>query len=314
MRHISEFTQLITPDGTTFNFDAQDKFLISETGYGMPPINYITQKGPYQHGETVIDYRLQPRTIQLVHRHNACSRTDFYNNRATLLNMLRPNRQTSGTLTPSTLRKILPDGSRRDLKVVISQGPEFVASQQGQWDEWSFMETLRFTAYDPIFYEPTQQSTTLTVGTPINLWEFPLEFPSPMGRNFVFGNPSTAGHYTTIAYTGTWLTYPGFVLTGPMDGPTIKNYSTGETIALLYNLSNGETLTINLDYGVKSVTSDIAGNVLWCVKDASDFSTFHLAPTPEASGGNNVILVDAGNWKTGVSSIAISYYRRYIGL
>lgn len=309
-----EFTQYITPDGLTYNFDALDKFLISETGYGMPAIEYQTQQGPFQHGNTALDYRLQPRVIQIIHRVNACSRTEYYNNRSTFLNFIRPNRQTPGNFTPGVLRKVLPDGKRRDLKVFLEQGPEFVARSSDRWDEWSFHETIRFIANDPILYDPTEQVVSLTSAATVDLWEFPLELPRPMGRNFVVGDPLTAGSHTHITYAGTWLAYPRIVLVGPMDGPTIQNYSTGESISFLYNVNSGETITLDLSYGNKSVVSSIAGNILWAVRDTSDLAMFHLAPAPEVTIGDNILTFDAGSWLTGTSSATIRYYTRYIGL
>jgi len=303
-----EFTQYITPDGRTYNFDALDKFLISETGFGMPAIEYQTQRGPFQHGETALDYRLKPRVIQIIHRSNACSRDDYYNDRSTLLNFIRPNRQLPGYFTPGILRKVLPDGSRYDLKVFLEQGPEFVARSGDKWDEWSFQETIRFIAHNPIFYDPDLVTVNISGSTINNLWEFPLTLPKPMGRNFL------SDPVTTITYTGTWLEYPGIVITGPMDGPTITNNSTGETISLLYNINSGETVTFNLGYGSKSAISNIAGDILWAVKDVSDLATFHLAPDPEVALGANTILISAGAWLLGTSRISFQYHNRYIGL
>jgi hypothetical protein len=154
----------------------------------------------------------------------------------------------------------------------------------------------------------------LTVPATISLWEFPLEFPKPMGHNFVVGDPLTAGSHTHILYTGSWLDYPTIVLDGPMDGPIISNTSTGEKISFLYNVNSGERITIDLTYGNKSVTSNISGDILWAVKDTNDLAVFHLGVDPEVTNGDNIITLDAGSWLTGTSLVTLKYYKRYIGL
>jgi hypothetical protein len=78
-----------------------------------------------------------------------------------------------------------------------------------------------------------------------------------------------------------------------MEGPIIENYSTGEKIQLNYVIAVGEVVTINLDYSIKSVTSSINGDITEVVADVTEFARFHLAPDPEVSGGNNVILFSA---------------------
>src|SRR3990167_9916197 len=102
----------------------------------MPQIEYITQRGPYQHGVTVQDYFLQPRVIQMLIRQQYCSRIKLWAGRSNILNHLRPNRQSPGQLNTGKLRKYLPDGSIRDLDVLIQEGPRFEARNL-KWDEWA---------------------------------------------------------------------------------------------------------------------------------------------------------------------------------
>ena len=68
---IYEFTQYTAPDGEVYRFNIHDQFVLSETGMGMPIVRPISQSGPLQHGETIYDYRLEPRTIQLIMRRRA---------------------------------------------------------------------------------------------------------------------------------------------------------------------------------------------------------------------------------------------------
>jgi hypothetical protein len=132
---------------------------MQSSGWGTPPVDYITQRGTFQHGETVKDYFLTPRTIQLLIDQSFCDRDSQWAGRASLLDAIRPNRQLTATgVVPGTLRRILSDGSIRDLKVFISEGPSFDPDLGDGWQEHSFKEVLRFIAHDPVIFDPTLQS------------------------------------------------------------------------------------------------------------------------------------------------------------
>lgn len=157
MGGIQEFDYYISPapENREFNLhDAEVMFIMSGTGHGMPPIEYITERGPLQHGESLIDYRLRPRLITMVTRRRFPCRQDYWDGRDDLLDALRPNRQAIGQFNPGVLRKILPDGSMRDIKVMIESGPAFEPRAMDRWDELAFTEILRFVAHDPIFFDP----------------------------------------------------------------------------------------------------------------------------------------------------------------
>jgi hypothetical protein len=320
MRNFTEFTEYYTPDGQLYRFDTHDKFLVSDTGYGMPPITYITQKGPNQHGETVIDYRLGTRIVQLVHRRNECDRIGYWDARSELLNFFRPNRQLLNSFTTGVLRKVLPDGKKRDLDVLVEQGPAFQARRLDEWDEFGFMETIRFIAFDPSFYDPNEECMVWELGDTLDELQFPMTFKSPIatkgapdGNGLIFISHSI---YTTtsIVYTGTWHAYPVIQIVGPLNGPSITNVTTGKTIALNYDVSSGETVTITLQYGNKTVVSDVAGSIIGTVTSPSDLAEFRIVPDPEATGGVNEITVFGANADELETEISISYKTRYIGI
>jgi len=311
MVQLYEFTQYISPDGEVYRFETDDKFLISETGFGMPPISYITQRSPIQHGETAIDFRLNPRVIQLVHRRNGCSREEYWANRSALLNVIRPNRANyygrsyPPLLQHGKLRKIFKDGSMRDLDVVIEQGPEFVARDPSRWDEWAFTETLRFIAHDPILYDPVEKSQVWTLALDSEL-EFEITFPIRFGDQAVNTN-------TDITYLGSWLSYPRFVIQGPTTGFYIENTTTEEVLRYTRRIVNGETVTVGLDFGNKSIVSSVSGSVIRYLTDDSDLATFHIAPDPEAPSGVNTFNIILPDPVFGTTAITMYWYDRYIG-
>jgi hypothetical protein len=301
----------VATDGTiadwtnVYSFDdREDRFEFSFTGWGMPPIDYITQQGPFQDGVSLLDYRLKPRVVQLTHRRVGGCRDSYWDMRSDLVNILRMNRGSSG-LERGRLRRVLPDGSKRDLYVVIEQGPRFEARDPEEWDEWSIFETLRFIAHDPIIFNPAQQSASWTISETSELI-FPIEFPIIFGAAII-------NNELDVTYNGTWLTHPTITITGPLYGPIIQNNSTDEEIVINYDVEPGDTLTLDLNYGVKTVEDADGTNRIGTVTPDSDLATFHIAPAPQVSGGVNTLKVIGGNADDN-TAVAITWYDKYIGI
>lgn len=292
-RVISEFHQYISPDAITYDFHTATKYgrwVMSSTGWGIPPIDYITQMGPFQHGATPRDLFLKPRVIQLIIEQNFCNRDDYWVGRANLLNHIRPNRQAIATaMVPGQLRRLLSNGSVRDLDVFIRQGPQF-EQQLGKWKEWGFRELLQFIAFNPVVYDPTQEAQAN--------WNIPV------------GNVDDTQNVT---YLGTWEEYPCLIITGPLNNPIINNNTTGEVIDLNYNIPAGRVVTITLTYGLKTVVDDLGNNLIGTVTVVSDLATFHLAPDPEAALGVNAIRL-RGTLATAATDFEIQWHTRYIGI
>lgn len=296
----NELDLYITADGTTYKLsDPPTRFVLSVEGEGMPPIQYVVQRGAYQHGDTVRDFFLQPRIIQMIVRHTFCDRTAYWAGRTELLNLLRPNRG-GGTPGIGTLRKILPGGVVRDLCCVIQQGPNFAPRQVGitgnnVWDELAYTETLRFVADNPIYYDP---KGNVTVVSAPNIGTFPMTFP------IVF---PTHTFTTNITYAGNWDEYPTIAVKGPLTSISITNTTTGETINFSYPLAPGQTVTFSLTYGLKTVTLQDGSNLIGYVTIPSDLAQWHLAP-----GVNTINIAIAGE---GASTQAtFTYFNRYIGI
>lgn len=306
MGKYTEFTDFITTDGEVYAFDSTDRFLVSEEGLGMPPIEYIVQSSPFQHGETVVGYRLKARTIQLLHRRNSCSRDAYWASRANLIDILRPNRGVYGTISTGILRRTLSNGVKRCINVMIDQGPVFVSRSMEQWDEWSYQETIRFIAHDPTFYDPVEVSTNYPFN-PENQLQFSFSFP------FILYSPAGIGTNTWVTNSGTWIVYPRIVLTGPMEGIDITNMETNERIRLNYSIKEGEVVTINLAPGSKTVTNAAGTNLIGAISSDSNLSTFHLEPAPAVTGGANRMYIGCTG-TNGVSSIDFKHYNRYIGI
>lgn len=290
-----EIDLFITPDNTSFLLGPSvDYQVMTWENTGLPPIDFVTQRGPYQHGVSLRDQFLLPRVVQYRIRRQYCGRDDYWSGRNNLLDMFRPNRVV-GTADPrGTLRKVRSDGTKRDLKVMVQEGPRFEAPSLDRWQQWTIDEIIRFIAHDPVFYDPTQLSVVFGTGGALT---FPITFP------IVFAG---FGFTTTLSYIGTWLEYPSFVITGPLSAFTVTNTTTGEDITVTYVLAVGESISIDLTYGNKRITKNDGTNLIGYVSAGSDIATFHLQP------GSNTIEVTATG-SGAATAVSMTYYNRYIG-
>lgn len=307
MAKLLEFDQLITPDGKTYNFDTRvDKFVWGITGQAIPPISYITQRGPFQDGQSVLGYRLEPRAIQMIHRRNSCDRNEYWDDRADLLDILRPNRQPTTSFQTFVLRKIRPDGSKRDLNVVYSDGIGFRGGVPDMWDEWSIQEPVRFIAHDPIFFDPTENITSYAPGVLDDELSFPITFPIQFGI-------SADVEALSITYGGTYRSFPQIILVGSMTDPRIKNITTGQEIALDYTITTPRAVTINLAFGNKTIEDDLGNNLIGNLTEDSDLVSFAIEADPLAEDGINSIGISASETDAN-AEVIIRYFTKYIGI
>lgn len=309
-REIIEAYAFITPDGELFPLvSPSGRGLVRLiAGAGMPPIRYLTQTAPEQHGATAIDFRLQPRLLTMTYREDGCSRNDYWQIRTAIIDALRPNRGPADERpAQGTLRIIRPDGAMRDIDVLTESTPSITPGTD--WDEWAIQEPLRLIANDPTFYDPAAVGISFTFLANTQL-VFPITFTP--GVSIVFGG-SLLYEASTIQYAGTWSAYPIFQITGPLNNPIITNASTDEKIELSYNIPNSTVVTIDLTTGVKTAVDDGGGNLLGVVTTDSDLGTWHLAPHPEVSNGTNIITVQGSNAGNN-TAVTMTYHTRYIGV
>ena len=309
LANAGEFTAYISPDKIVYPFHTPHnlgRWIISESGWGTPPINYVTQRGPFQHGVTVKDFFLQPRVIQLLIRQGFCDREELWAGRAGLLDEIRPNRQAISTATvPGELRRSFSDGRVRSLEVFIAEGPRFEPQQVNIWDEFAFQEVLRFIAHNPIVFDPRRNDVNFIVDLDSQL-VFPITFPIQFGSGEV-------DDILNINYVGTWESLPIIVITGPIERPRINNVTTGEKLQFSIDISPGQIVTIDLSYGSKTVIDDTGANLIGGLTADSDLATFHIAPTPEAPLGVNTMRL-RGQHATRATDVEIRYFDRFFGI
>lgn len=300
----------ITPDGQTLVLhDPPDKTVLFYEGDGLPDPEYDTTRGPFQHGFNVLGMREPQREIDLTLRWNACSRDEFWDMRHSLINFLRPNRTDINNSSPGVLRRVLSNGEIFDLDCYLTKGPLWKYPRG--WDHWSVQESLKFTAFNPILYNPTTKSQLVQDFTPAVDPDIiiPLEF------EFIFGETSPSiTKAITINYLGNWESFPAIIITGPYEGITIQHQTTLAKVALSgYSSPAGETTTIDLTYGRKTILTNSGVSLLGYVTNDSDLSAFSIQPEPEVAGGVNIfdVVVISGSADT---LVQMQYKDRYIGI
>lgn len=292
----------IRPDGVKYTLHAPPwRAVISEEGFGTPPLEYVTDRAPFQHGDTVRTFTAGPRPIQLVVIHNFCSRADYWTGREEFLDAIKPQ-VGAAPPQPGKLLYYLSGNKKRQIDVLLESGPGFV-QPEGGWREWSFTEAIRFVAHDPAWYDPTANLTTFVFATEQQQLVFPITFP------IVF---ESTEDFADLTYTGTWVEFPTIVITGPVTGFSIQNLTTGDEISLTGTILAGESVTITLR-GVKTVVHSDGSSWLTHLTADSDLATFSLVPHPTAPGGLNQLRI-SGSGTNAQSFVSVSWYRRYFGI
>ena len=279
-------------DGTVFAYET------FPGDFGAPPINYITRSGYKQHGSTEIDYLLQSRTFDIdFFRAAACDRTTYWQNRAALLEIFRPNR--GGQMT---FRVNRVDGSARALKVRATPGLRFGSQRT---NDFNVRETVNFTAFDPVWFDPTRNSLTVAATTSNDL-VFPITFPIQFGASGTL-------YIQSLTYAGTWATYPTLILTGPYTNAVISNITTGFSIYMTIAIAAGETRTIDLTPGSQSIVDQNGNDAFSDLGPISNLVNFNILPDPEIAGGVQTIQATLYG-ASGASGFSLQYYNRYIGI
>lgn len=276
MVYAGDLHTIRTFDGEQLVIPDEDNRFLLYIGYGAPPINYITQRGYKQHGETKLDYLLDPRILTIEFwKKPACDRVTYWQNRAALHDLLRPNRGGSLELTLT-----IPDGSQRSILLDPTPGAVFNTSQQED-NNWEIDEVLDFIAFNPVWYNPSITVTAVAQDTDQEL-VFPITFP------IMFG-PGGVTYSTTITYVGNWQTYPIMTITGPYTSLTLTNTVTGAVITLEVPIGVSQSRILDLTPGAISIVDENGVSAFGDLGEDSNLVDFTIEPHPIAPNGNNEI-------------------------
>lgn len=296
---------VITDDGMEFHVPDEDNRFLVAVGFGAPPIEYQTRRSYKQHGETKVDYTLSPRavTVQLWKK-AACSRIEYWENRAALHDLLRPNR--GGSLL--FVLTMADNVTKRAIYLDPNPGAQFNNDSDDD-NNWSLDETLEFIAFNPVWF-----GVDAVVSTPAATTDTELVFPITFdASNIIFGLNGLQFN-TTITYNGTWVSYPIITLTGPYNSATLLNVETGVMMSLNVAIAAGEQRIITLTPSALSIVDGTGADKFGDLGPDSDLVDFNIRPHPEVPGGVQTIQAIILGGTAGQTAVSISYYERYYAI
>lgn len=285
-----------TVAGATFNLNGYDAtsgityYYQGDQGFGLAPMHRITQRGPMQHGDTDVDFRLDPRILQLPVFAVTSSVDDYYVARGRLLSVFSPSNAV-GTLTVTT------STWSRSIDVKVLGGMAFDTDPQVGY---TLKAVIQLRADDPTWYDVT----LLTINGSSGIAGTPTAYPVVYPRTYGTANINAT---TTYEYDGTWQTFPVITATGPITGLVITNNTTGQVITTTGSIAAGRTYTYDLRYGKKTVYDDLGNNQIATVVSSSNLATWSIVT------GINSISITASS-SSAPASVIITYYTRFVGI
>jgi phage-related protein len=153
--------------------------------------------------------------------------------------------------------------------------------------------SLLFRAFDPFWYDTAV--TAISVG-PTQASFFPI-FPLRLSGSEVYAD-------TAVDNSGDVETWPQWTVTGPGNGPVLRNLTTGKAIDLTgVVLGVGETVEIDTRPGMKTVRRGDGSNLYGDMATGSSL-------WPLVKGSNSLRLEMSAT--TAASSFALRYSRRWL--
>jgi len=274
-------------------------YLVGTVGFGLAPSHQLTQRGPFQQGDTYVGFRLDPRIIQLPLVVEASSPEDSFTKRAKLTSLFRMNDDAV------QIRIAWTDGATTYDRTITGR-----VFGQLSLDTDSHYNAIRTTVQircnDPTWVDTTQNSVVLsglTSGTPT---PYPKPYPVTYGANGL-------DKYTTFNYDGTWESYPIIQVTGPVTDLALVD-TLGNIISFNTAVPAGQLWTIDLSYGVYTVYDQDGVNQFSALTAVSDPVNWKIYPESDlVPYGVNTIGV-SGTGTDADSNITMYYYSRYIGV
>ena len=290
------YTITYTTGGATFNLNGYDAVsgitynYQGDQGFGLAPMHRITQRGPMQHGDSDVDFRLDPRIMQLPIVAITTSIDDYYTARGRLLSVFSPS-NVVGTLTVTT------STWSRSIDVKVLGGMAFDTDPQVGY---TLRAVIQLRADDPTWYD----ANPLTINGSSGIAGTPTAYPVVYPRTYGTANINAT---TTYTYDGTWLSYPVITATGPITGLVITNNTTGQVITTTGSIAAGRTYTYDLRYGKKTVYDDLGNNQIATVASSSNLATWAIVT------GTNSISITASS-SSSPAAVIIAYYTRFVGI
>lgn len=277
--------------------------LLEFADVGLPGIERITQRGAFQHGDTNVDYRLQPRTFLIRGLVAASNSFQHMRVRDIISKMFKVN-NTPGTITITSTQTIgeYSTTSQRAIDCVVGGGLNFTSDTTAGYDVYY---DIQLRADNPVWYDPNPVTVTITNSLDGNPTDIPAVIPRTYGSE-------TINNTTYINYDATFLTFPDFVIAGGDGG--INNLAiynvTQNSVIRITSIPANATYYVNLRYGNKTVIDQNGTNVTYTVDPSSNFTTFAIVPGTGFQYQTNVIVVESDS-SSANSMVVMTYYNQY---
>lgn len=302
--------------GETYALNNIEGFtLLDYFGLGLVNVSRLSQRGPYQHGDTDLGYRQDARVIGLTWGIWGSGERPLYDLgelRTRLYSIFRPRDD-----DPVQLLFVMPDGRKRQADVNL-QGAFDGGSQSYEGYAAQRLAAV-FKASDPRLYHPKQQSTSFNLLSSISGLPIPFTVPIPIGE-------SALNTTQNIVYADgdilAAVEYPTITVHGPITSPIIENLTTDEIIAFTagdgLTIGSGEFIVVNLN---NKTALDQDGNAVdGYLSDDSDLAAFHLSYASEKlydgsynTDGTNAIRVQ-GDGVNLITRVDIKWFNRFEGV
>lgn len=275
--------------------------VVSIDGIDTASVEAITEQGPLQDGDTDIDMRLNPRTVQMVLQ--AVTRAAPYDHES---NRLLFNR----IFAPSTRLGVL--------QITYDNGQQFAITarmmgnagiKRGLEEDRLMRAGVVWRCPDPLWYNPIEHVISLGLGLGSTGFAVPTPVPTFIGG-------STANQTYTLNYDGTYREFPIFQIYGPITSPKIVNQATGKKIDFTgITIAGGDYYTIDLRYGRKYAYKNGNKTDLRTGEATTDsnFATFAIEHNPIAVDGVNPLTI-TGTGANSNTQVYLRYFDRYAGI
>ena len=293
---IQAITMQNLTNGTVVEFDGRNFVLNSHDLDGVT-LQHATTKTTHQIGASVTATNVQSRTITLIGYTQATSSVSLDANKQKLINLTAPFTDILITVTTN---------------INVYQ---IVVKADGQPVQWATKYTLNnamFCKFSLDFFAPTTlwqspETTVLAFGGFQNNFSFPFSIPA---SGIAFGFPlsySALNINNPYATTGLIFTFqPASTITNI----TITNTVTNQQMVLNTTVNQGQTLTINTNFGSKSITltdGTTTTNLLGALNLVK--STWL-----QLEVGENTFSLDCGTGAVTDLNGTISYNQKYWGI
>ena len=224
-------------NGRSVTFGSAPPYILEHVkGLGKPPVKIATTRGVYQHGDTPRSALLEPRYVDLSFHIKGESRADMYAKREALMSMLAYNRAFDGERQG---RLIYENDYGAWWIYATPEGPDPETRAQ----DWLLSTKMSFRCANPYWRKESVSSMQLFMSG--DGFQLPFRFPIRLGDRRFSGRAVNAGQADTPVR---------ITIAGSGEKPTLVNHSTGTRITVSRAIATGETLHIDTDPELLSVT------------------------------------------------------------